>query len=54
MVNIVNIMKDDKSAEEYAQKISSVAPEMVVTPKEIDDLIENMKDVIARGINYAV
>ena len=27
---------------------------MIVTPKEIDDLIENMKDVIARGINYAV
>ena len=27
---------------------------MIVTPKEIDDLIENMKDVIAQGINYAV
>jgi len=27
---------------------------MIVTPKEIDDLIENMKDVIARGINFAV
>jgi len=27
---------------------------MIVTPKEIDDLIENMKDVVARGINYAV
>ena len=27
---------------------------LIVTPKEIDDLIENMKDVIARGINYAV
>ena len=22
--------------------------------KEIDDLIENMKDVVARGINYAL
>jgi len=27
---------------------------MIVTPKEIDDLIENMKDVIAREINYAI
>ena len=27
---------------------------MIVTPKEIDDLIENMKDVVARGINFAV
>lgn len=26
----------------------------IVTPKEIDDLIENMKDIIARGINFAV
>lgn len=26
----------------------------IVTPKEIDDLIENMKDVIARGINFAI
>jgi len=27
---------------------------LIVTPKEIDDLIENMKDVVARGINYAL
>ena len=26
----------------------------IVTPKEIDELIENMKDIVARGINYAV
>lgn len=26
----------------------------IVTPKEIDDLIENMKDIIARGINFAI
>ena len=25
----------------------------IVTPKEIDDLIENMSSVVARGINYA-
>lgn len=27
---------------------------LIVTPKEIDELIENMKDVIARAINFAV
>lgn len=26
----------------------------IVTPKEIDDLIENMKDVVSRGINFAM
>lgn len=26
----------------------------IVTPKEIDSLIEKMKDIIARGINFAV
>ena len=27
---------------------------LIVTPKEIDELIENMKDIVARGINFAV
>ena len=27
---------------------------LIVTPKEIDDLIENMKDVVARGINFSL
>ena len=27
---------------------------MIVTPKEIDELIENMKDVVARGINMSL
>ena len=27
---------------------------MIVTPKEIDELIENMSNVIARGINFAL
>ena len=26
----------------------------IVTPKEIDELIEKMKDVVARGINFAI
>ena len=34
-----------------------LAPEeynFIVTPKEIDELIEKMKDVVARGINFAI
>jgi len=27
---------------------------MVVTPKEIDELVENMSNIVARGINFAV
>ena len=40
-----NLIKEVLSPEEY---------NFIVTPKEIDGLIEKMKDVIARGINYAV
>ena len=27
---------------------------LIVTPKEIDDLIENMKDIVAGGINSSL
>lgn len=40
-----NLIKEVLSPEEF---------NFIVTPKEIDGLIEKMKDVIARGINYAV
>lgn len=36
------------------EAINPIGYNMIVTPKEIDDLIENMKDVVARGINFAV
>ncbi len=39
------IIKEILSPEEY---------NFIVTPKEIDGLIEKMKDVIARGINFAI
>ena len=39
----------------YSQERSNVGEyNMIVTPKEIDDLIENMKDIVARGINFAI
>ena len=40
-----SIIKDALMPKEY---------NLIVTPKEIDDLIENMKDVIARGINFSL
>ena len=47
------LQEEDK----YAIIKEILAPEeynFIVTPKEIDSLIEKMKDVVARGINFAV
>lgn len=40
-----SLIKEVLTPEEY---------NFIVTPKEIDELIEKMKDIIARGINFAV
>lgn len=48
-----NLQEQDK----YEMIKEVLIPEdynFIVTPKEIDDLIENMKDVVARGINFAL
>ena len=47
------LQKDDKY-EEVKEALNVGEYNMIVTPKEIDDLIENMKDIVARGINFAV
>ena len=49
----------NKLQEEDKYKIIKeiLAPEeynFIVTPKEIDSLIEKMKDIVARGINFAI
>ena len=49
----------NKLQEEDKYKIIKeiLAPEeynFIVTPKEIDNLIEKMKDIVARGINFAI
>lgn len=46
-----------KTEDKYAMIKEVLVPEnynLIVTPKEIDDLIENMKDVVARGINFSM
>lgn len=50
----LNKLKEDDKYEEVREALNVEDYNMVVTPKEIDELIENMKDVIARGINYAI
>lgn len=60
-------LQDEGNSNEYLNKLKdedkysiirdALIPKeynLIVTPKEIDDLIENMKDVVARGINFAL
>ena len=50
----LNKLKEKDNYEEIKEALNPQGYNMIVTPKEIDDLIENMKDVVARGINYAL
>lgn len=50
----LNKLKEEDNYQEIKEALIPNDFNMIVTPKEIDDLIENMKDVVARGINYAV
>ena len=50
----LNKLKEQDNYETIKEALIPNDYNMIVTPKEIDELIENMKDVIARGINYAV
>ena len=50
----LNKLQQNDKYEEVKEALNVGEYNMIVTPKEIDDLIENMKDVVARGINYAV
>ena len=50
----LNELKEKDNYETIKDALNPQDYNMIVTPKEIDDLIENMKDVVARGINYAI
>ncbi len=50
----LNKLKEEDKYEEIKEILIPNGYNMIVTPKEIDELIENMKDVISRGINFAV
>ena len=50
----LNELKANDNYEEIKESLNPGGYNMIVTPKEIDDLIENMKDVVAMAINFAV
>lgn len=50
----LNELREKDNYEEIKEALIPNDYNMIVTPKEIDTLIENMKDVVARGINFAV
>ena len=50
----LNKLQQNDKYEEVKEALNVGEYNMIVTPKEIDELIENMKDIVARGINFAV
>lgn len=50
----LNKLKEQDNYEEIKETLEPNDYNMIVTPKEIDDLIDNMKDLISKGINFAV
>ena len=49
----LNQLQEEDKYEMIKEVLTPEDYNFIVTPKEIDDLIENMKDVVARGINFA-
>lgn len=50
----LNKLKEEDNYESIKNALIPVNYNMIVTPKEIDDLIENMSSVVARGINFSL
>lgn len=50
----LNKLKDEDNYEKIKQALIPNDYNFIVTPKEIDELIEAMKDIISRGINEAL
>lgn len=50
----LNKLQQNDKYEDVKEVLNVGDYNMIVTPKEIDDLIEKMKDIVARGINYAI
>ena len=50
----LNKLKEEDNYEEIKEALIPKDFNFIVTPKEIDELIENMKDVVARGINLSL
>ena len=50
----LNRLKEQDNYEEIKEALNPTDYNMIVTPKEIDELIENMSSVVARGINMSL
>lgn len=50
----LNMLKEQDNYEEIKEALIPNDYNMIVTPKEIDDLIENMSSIVARGINMSL
>lgn len=50
----LNQLKEQDNYEEIKEALIPNDYNMIVTPKEIDDLIENMSSIVARGINMSL
>ena len=50
----LNKLKEEDNYEEIKEALIPKEFNFIVTPKEIDGLIENMRDVVARGINMSL
>ncbi len=50
----LNNLKQEDNYEEIKEVLLPKDYNLIVTPKEIDDLIENMKDIVSKGINAAI
>ena len=50
----LNQLKEQDNYEDIKEALLPENYNLIVTPKEIDDLVENMKAVVARGINLSV
>ena len=56
-VDLVTLQNKLKEKDNYEEIKSALIPNeynMIVTPKEIDELIDNMSSIVARGINMSV
>ena len=50
----LNKLKEKDNYEEIKSALIPNEYNMIVTPKEIDELIDNMSSIVARGINMSV
>lgn len=50
----LNELQKQDNYEQIKEALNPGDYNMIVTPKEIDELINNMKEIVAKGINYAL